>query len=89
MDIATVDELLSTTRAVRKRLDFKRPVPIGEWEGRGALWTFNGNSRWVPYCAAFNHTGQPAASVPAGLTADGFPTAAQLVGRPDDEQTLF
>ena len=26
MDIATVDELLSTTRAVRKRLDLERPV---------------------------------------------------------------
>ena len=26
MDIATVDELLTTTRAVRKRLDLTRPV---------------------------------------------------------------
>src|SRR5262252_1724758 len=26
MDIATVDHLLTTTRSVRKRLDFKRPV---------------------------------------------------------------
>jgi amidase len=67
----------------------RRPVPIGEWEGRGALWTFNGNSRWVPYSAAWNHTGQPAASVPAGLTADGFPLAVQLVGRPDGEETLL
>ena len=27
IDIATADALLSTTRAVRKRLDFSRPVP--------------------------------------------------------------
>jgi nitroreductase len=27
MDLATVDELLTTTRAVRKRLDLDRPVP--------------------------------------------------------------
>lgn len=27
MDLTTVDELLTTTRAVRKRLDFARPVP--------------------------------------------------------------
>ncbi|MEY4948803.1 MAG: hypothetical protein RL698_1014, partial [Pseudomonadota bacterium] len=26
MDLATVDHLLSTTRSVRKRLDFGRPV---------------------------------------------------------------
>ena len=59
----------------------KRPIPIGTYEGRGALWSFNGYSRWVPYCAPFNHTGQPAASVPAGFTDDGFPLAVQLVGR--------
>jgi amidase len=67
----------------------RRPIPIGTYEGRGALWTFNGYSRWVPFCAAFNHTGQPAASVPAGFTGDGFPLAVQLVGRPGDEATLL
>jgi amidase len=66
----------------------KRPIPIGTYEGRGALWSFNGYARWVPYTAPFNHTGQPAASVPAGFTDDGFPLAVQLVGRPGDEATL-
>ena len=28
MDLKTVDHLLTTTRSVRKRLDFKRPVPL-------------------------------------------------------------
>jgi hypothetical protein len=27
IDLATVDKLLTTTRSVRKRLDFTRPVP--------------------------------------------------------------
>jgi amidase len=67
----------------------RRPIPIGTYEGRGALWSFNGYSRWVPFCAPFNHTGQPAASVPMGFTPDGFPLAVQLVGRPDDEATLL
>ena len=32
------------------------------YEGRGALWTLNGYSRWSsPTAAPFNHTGQPAA----------------------------
>ena len=26
----------------------RRPIPIGTYEGRGALWSFNGYSRWVP-----------------------------------------
>jgi len=67
----------------------RRPIPIGTYEGRGATWTVNGYWRWVPYCAAFNHTGQPAASVPAGFSADGFPLAVQLVARPGDEATLI
>ena len=67
----------------------RRPIPIGTYEGRGALWCFNGISRWIPYCAPFNHTGQPAASVPVGFTPDGFPLSVQLVGRPHDEATLL
>jgi amidase len=69
---------------------FATPPPrIGRWEGRGALWTFNGVAAFVPYCAVFNHTGQPAAAVPAGYTADGLPLSVQLVGRLNDEATLL
>lgn len=64
------------------------PLPIGRYEGRGALWTFNGVARYTPYTPAWNVTGQPAASVPAGFTPDGVPLAVQLVGRPRDEATL-
>jgi len=67
----------------------RRPIPIGTYEGRGVQWTLNGMARWVPYTEPFNHTGQPAASVPAGFTDDGFPLAVQLVGRPGDEATLL
>ncbi len=62
---------------------------IGRLQGRGALWTLNTVAGWVPYNAIWNVTGQPACSVPAGLTADGRPRAVQLVGRPNDEATLL
>jgi len=65
------------------------PLPIGRYEGRGALWTFNGVARYTPYTPEWNVTGQPAASVPAGFTPDGVPLAVQLVGRPHDEATLL
>jgi amidase len=65
------------------------PLPIGRYEGRGALWTFNGVARYTPYTPVWNVTGQPAASVPAGFTPDGVPLAVQLVGRPHDEATLL
>jgi aspartyl-tRNA(Asn)/glutamyl-tRNA(Gln) amidotransferase subunit A len=35
---------------------------------------------WSPYTWPFNITGQPAASVPIGLDADGLPIGLQIVG---------
>ena len=35
---------------------------------------------WTPYSFPFNLTQQPAITVPCGLTADGLPIGAQLVG---------
>jgi amidase len=67
----------------------RRPPRIREYEGRSAMWTLTGTVRLVPYCGAFNHTGQPAAAVPAGSTPDGFPLAVQLVAQPDGEPTLL
>ncbi|HUB73271.1 MAG TPA: amidase [Solirubrobacteraceae bacterium] len=65
------------------------PPPIGRLQGRGALATLNTVAGWVPYNGVWNLTGQPAASVPAGLGADGLPRAVQIVGRAGDEPTLL
>jgi amidase len=62
---------------------------IGRLQGRGALWTVNTVAGWVPYNGVWNVTGQPAASVPAGLSPEGLPRSVQLVGRPEDEATLL
>jgi amidase len=76
------DALLTPTLA--------RPaLPIGTFEGRGAVWTINGCSRIVPFLGVWNATGQPAVSLPAGATPEGVPIGVQLVGRPHDEATLL
>ncbi len=67
----------------------REQLRIGEYEGRGTMWTLNGTGRWVPHLGTFNHTGQPAAAVPAGFGPSGLPLSVQLVGRPDDEPTLL
>ena len=40
------------------------PFRVGQFHGRGALWTLNAIIARVPWYGVFNVTGQPAASVP-------------------------
>lgn len=44
---------------------------------------------WSPFTTPFNLSGQPAASVPCGWSADGLPVGLQIVGRPFDEATVL
>jgi aspartyl-tRNA(Asn)/glutamyl-tRNA(Gln) amidotransferase subunit A len=44
---------------------------------------------WSPYTWPFNVTGQPGASVPAGLDAAGLPIGLQIIGRMRDEPTVL
>jgi len=44
---------------------------------------------WIPFTFPFNMTGQPAASVPCGVTKDGLPIGLQIVGRRLDDVTVL
>ncbi len=51
-----------------------------------------GYDRWrdaIPYTLPFNLTGQPAASLPCGLTADGLPVGLQVVGPKFAERAIL
>ncbi len=79
---STYDVLLTPTAAVPA-------FPIEGWPD-----TINGvavDPRWAftPFCYLFNMTGQPAASVPAGLSNDGLPIGLHVVGRFGDEATVL
>ena len=61
-------------------------LPVGAMTG---LRTLALAGRVTPFTAPWNVTGQPALSIPSGMTDDGLPVAVQLVGRPDSEALLL
>lgn len=65
------------------------PVPVGKWGGQGAVRTAIGMSRTYPFTVVWNYTGQPAASIPAGLTDDGLPLGVMLIVPPNREDLLL
>ncbi len=65
------------------------PLPAEGGFGRSAPLAFNTAGRFTPWTPPFNLTGQPAVSLPAGLSSDGLPLAVQLVGRLGGEDTLY
>ena len=67
----------------------RRPPLVGEWDDLPAPVMLNGMVNYTAFLGFWNHTGQPAASVPSEVAADGFPVGVQLVGRPGDEATLL
>ncbi|MFC7492956.1 MULTISPECIES: amidase [unclassified Nocardioides] len=66
-----------------------RPPPVGRLDGVGTIQSSLRAMPSIAYAAIWNVAGNPAASVPCGTAPDGLPLAVQLVGRTDDEATLF
>jgi amidase len=88
-DAARVNAIFDSHDVVMTPVMGGTALPVRRWEGRGALQTVLGMSRFYPYCVPWNHLGNPAMSVPAGFAADEMPLAVQLIGRPGDEATLL
>ncbi len=65
------------------------PLPIGRFDGRGALRTFNGATGFVAFNPLWNHIGNPAAAIPAGFDGDGLPLSAHLAAAPHGEEMLL
>jgi amidase len=66
------------------------PQPVGWFSSAPTpAENFDRQTRYTPYNALYNVTGQPAISVPLHWTDDGLPVGVQLVGRPAGEGTLL
>ncbi|WP_081682894.1 amidase [Marmoricola sp. URHB0036] len=79
---AEVDVLLTPSIA-------HRPRTVGALDKGGTVRAALAAQPMIAYAALWNIAGNPAASVPAGVAADGLPLAVQLVGRQHDETTLL
>ena len=80
--LARFDLLLTPTVAVPPfAADAKPPREIG-----GERVSVLG---WMPFTYPFNLTGQPAASVPAGWTAENLPVGLQIVGQRHADATVL
>jgi aspartyl-tRNA(Asn)/glutamyl-tRNA(Gln) amidotransferase subunit A len=78
--MARYDLLLSPTLPI-DALEAGRNIPAG-LEGRNLV-------SWVYYTYPFNLTGQPAASLPVGLSSRGRPVGLQIVGARNDEISVL
>ncbi len=76
------DVLITPTAAVPPfRTGIQGPDTI---DGRAVA-----DTTWLGFMSPANLTGQPAISVPAGLTADGLPVGMQIVARHLDDMTVL
>jgi aspartyl-tRNA(Asn)/glutamyl-tRNA(Gln) amidotransferase subunit A len=80
--LARFDLLLTPTTAVA-------PFPVGQSGPREVAGQAVSVLGWMPFTFPFNLTGQPAASVPAGVTAEGLPVGLQIVGRRNADRTVL
>lgn len=86
---AAVNKVFDDVDAVLTPGAVEEPLKVGQLDGKDAVRTLYASGRKIPNFAPWNCIGQPAISVPAGLSSRGLPLSIQLAGRPHDEATLL
>jgi amidase len=64
-------------------------VALGQLDDAGLVGSIRKSLPLAVFTTVWNVCGNPAASVPAGMSADGRPLSVQLVAAPSDETTIL
>ena len=80
--MARYDFLLTPTAAVA-------PFPLHMQGPEKVAGHYVRPAHFIAFTFPLNLTGQPAATVPAGYTAEGLPVGLQIVGRHLDDRTVL
>jgi Asp-tRNA(Asn)/Glu-tRNA(Gln) amidotransferase A subunit family amidase len=80
--LAKADVLVSATTPIAATPVGQRDVTVGQE-------TYPVRQAQIRFTRPFNVSGHPAASLPCGFTAAGFPVGLQIIGRPFDEATVL
>ena len=86
---ARVDDLLETYDLLLTPTVAVTAFPVGMPPTRIGGVQDPGRGFFSPMTRPFNMTGNPAASVPCGFSAEGLPIGMQIVGRRGDEATVL
>jgi amidase len=79
------DVLVTPTLAqLPQELGWLQPEP-----GEPAMRMLEKSGEFTPFTPALNLTGQPAISLPLGMSEDGLPIGVQLIGKPAGEELLL
>jgi amidase len=85
---ASMNQIFDDADIVLTPIAGSPPPLLNDIRHRGVIRSLlaSNNGAWA---MPWNAIGQPAASVPAGLDAQGLPLAIQLCGRPNDDSTVL
>jgi amidase len=88
-DAARINAIFSDVDVVLGPGAASLPQQVGRYTKAGVLRTWNGITAAVPFQAVWNHLGNPAMTIPSGMSPEGLPLSVQLAAAPHGEETLL